>query len=171
MAFSPGATRGSRRVVHGGCRAGARIFEPARDHGGAFCAESIREPGRQAESECTGPVICAVAADVKSEYLGRLDHQVKIRGFRIELGEIESALQEHEDVRQAVVMVREDKAGDKQLVAYVVIEPGGEEKTAEEENGARRAGLGVNELRGISAKEVVRTTWFPVCTWNCRICR
>jgi amino acid adenylation domain-containing protein len=55
------------------------------------------------------------------EYLGRLDDQVKIRGYRIELGEIEAALQAHGAVERAVVVVREDREHDKQLVAYVTI--------------------------------------------------
>jgi amino acid adenylation domain-containing protein len=54
------------------------------------------------------------------EYLGRIDHQVKIRGFRIELGEIEACLSQHPEVREAVVVAREDVSGSKGLIAYIV---------------------------------------------------
>ncbi|ROM69630.1 non-ribosomal peptide synthetase [Pseudomonas brassicacearum] len=55
------------------------------------------------------------------EFLGRIDHQVKVRGFRIELGEIEAHLSSYPNVRQGVVIVREDQPGEQQIVAYLLV--------------------------------------------------
>jgi tyrocidine synthetase-3 len=60
--------------------------------------------------------------DGNIEFIGRMDNQVKIRGFRIELGEIESRLVQHEDVKEAVVLAKENVDGEKYLCAYVVCE-------------------------------------------------
>jgi amino acid adenylation domain-containing protein len=59
-------------------------------------------------------------ADGTIAFLGRSDHQVKIRGFRIEIGEIEAALKALAGVRDAVVTVASDPAGEKRIVAYAV---------------------------------------------------
>lgn len=56
-------------------------------------------------------------------YLGRSDNQVKIRGLRIELGEIEAAIMASGLARECVVMAREDHAGEKRLVTYLVPTP------------------------------------------------
>ncbi|WP_416778068.1 amino acid adenylation domain-containing protein [Xenorhabdus budapestensis] len=61
--------------------------------------------------------------DGKLDYLGRNDYQVKIRGHRIELGEIEAALAAHPQVKQVVVIDREQE-GYKVLAAYLVAEEG-----------------------------------------------
>jgi amino acid adenylation domain-containing protein len=63
--------------------------------------------------------------DGNVEFLGRIDRQVKVRGFRIELGEIESRLLAYEGIKEAVVVGKEDRKGDKYLCAYIVsdVEP------------------------------------------------
>ena len=77
--------------------------------------------------------LARLSADGTLEYVGRTDQQVKLRGVRIELGEIENLLRRHPNVRQAIVIVREDKDGDRRLVAYVV--------------GSPDSSVGISELR------------------------
>ncbi|MCX6319453.1 MAG: amino acid adenylation domain-containing protein [Bacteroidetes bacterium] len=56
--------------------------------------------------------------DGNIEFIGRSDDQVKIRGHRIEIGEIEHALLSHDEIDQAVVLVKKNKSAENELVAY-----------------------------------------------------
>src|SRR5262249_12921718 len=78
--------------------------------------------------------------DGNIDFLGRMDFQVKVRGFRIELGEIENMLNKHPAVHQSLVMAREQRPGDKRLIAYLVVREG--------------ESLTVEELRGFLKKKL-----------------
>ncbi len=86
---------------------------------GPTAARFVADPSGGARLYRTGDVV-RWRVDGVLEYLGRSDFQVKLRGQRIELGEIESALLEHDDVAQAVVVLHRDTVAGEHLVAYVV---------------------------------------------------
>ncbi len=58
--------------------------------------------------------------DGNIELTGRVDNQVKIRGNRVEPGEIENHLIKLDDIKEAVVVDKEDQNGEKYLCAYIV---------------------------------------------------
>ncbi|HEU0079165.1 MAG TPA: amino acid adenylation domain-containing protein, partial [Longimicrobiaceae bacterium] len=82
-----------------------------------YVADPFGEPGGRLYR--TGDV-GRFLPDGTLELVGRNDFQVKVRGVRIELGEIEARIADHEAVRAAVVVAREDGRGDLRLVAYYV---------------------------------------------------
>jgi amino acid adenylation domain-containing protein len=60
--------------------------------------------------------------DGNIEYIGRNDDQVKLHGHRIELGEVGARLGACEGVREALVLVREERPGEPRLVAYLTLD-------------------------------------------------
>ncbi|WP_344810199.1 amino acid adenylation domain-containing protein, partial [Chitinophaga oryziterrae] len=56
------------------------------------------------------------------EYLGRTDDQVKIRGFRVELDEVTHVLHQAPGVKQAAVILYEEKKLNGRIIGYIVPE-------------------------------------------------
>ncbi|MFD3269441.1 thioester reductase domain-containing protein [Paenibacillus dendritiformis] len=65
--------------------------------------------------------------DGSIEFLGRFDCQVKIRGYRIELAEVENQLLNLTNMKEAVVIDRQDDEGTPYLCAYYVTKSPGME--------------------------------------------
>ncbi|ARU63541.1 hypothetical protein CBW65_22925 [Tumebacillus avium] len=62
--------------------------------------------------------------DGSIQFLGREDNQIKLRGMRVELGEIESAIDQHQAVKESVVIAHEAEPGVKRLLAYYTLQAG-----------------------------------------------
>ncbi|QND46511.1 amino acid adenylation domain-containing protein (plasmid) [Rhizobium lusitanum] len=91
----------------------------------------IADPFHPGERMYSTGDLARIRPDGAILYLGRSDHQIKLRGLRIELGEIETAILSYPAVTQAVVVLREDPAGDKRIVAYATLEEGKRSEGAE----------------------------------------
>ncbi|MGY4899991.1 amino acid adenylation domain-containing protein [Micromonospora aurantiaca (nom. illeg.)] len=86
----------------------------------------VPEPGSpHSRAYRTGDLVRA-RDDGALEFLGRIDDQMKVRGYRIEPAEVEAALIEQPTICRAAVTAQEFRAGDKRLVAYLVLSPGAE---------------------------------------------
>ena len=113
------------RAVRRRGRPGRGLLEAPGADRRALYPRPVRRPWRERPGSAaprlyrTGDLV-RYRPDGNIEFLGRIDHQVKLRGVRIELGEIEAVLAQHPAVREAAVLVREDRAGNQWLVGYVV---------------------------------------------------
>ncbi|MCP4156928.1 MAG: amino acid adenylation domain-containing protein, partial [bacterium] len=93
---------------------------------GTLFSKRVLAPGGPPEAPVTDGIyyrtgdLARWLPDGNIEFLGRIDHQVKIRGHRVELGEIENRLLTHPEIKEAVVLDRESKEGEKFLCAYYV---------------------------------------------------
>ncbi|GHO82467.1 non-ribosomal peptide synthetase [Dictyobacter formicarum] len=67
----------------------------------------------------TGDLV-RMRADGQLVFVGRRDTQVKLRGYRIELAEIEAVLGAHPQIRESVVLLREEEPGQPYLAGYLV---------------------------------------------------
>jgi amino acid adenylation domain-containing protein len=135
---------------------------------GAFLRDPF-SPNPAARMYRTGDLV-RWNADDTLQFVGRRDHQIKIRGLRVELGEIEARLAEHPGIREAVVLAREDRSGDRRLVAYVIT---GNADDGLEWNGLRKT-LRTDQITewGIAFDEMyqrdspVEGATFNIAGWN-----
>ncbi|HKS08544.1 MAG TPA: amino acid adenylation domain-containing protein [Pyrinomonadaceae bacterium] len=103
---------------------GAGLARGYEEHAGLTAERFVPNPFRDepgARMYRTGDLVRRLP-EGELEFLGRIDGQVKVRGARVELGEVEAVLSAHADVLAVAVAGREDTAGERRLVAYIVSE-------------------------------------------------
>ncbi len=98
-------------------------------------------PGENSRIYKTGD-LCRYLENGLIEFQGRVDHQIKLHGHRIELGEIEAVLSRHPRVKDALVVLQEEAAQGKRLVAYIVA------GTMQGEEASALEPVSVSEMRG-----------------------
>ncbi|AWM81282.1 hypothetical protein DKL61_13545 [Gammaproteobacteria bacterium ESL0073] len=84
-----------------------------------FQSDEEKEKGINGRLYKSGDLV-RYAQDGQLEYIGRNDFQVKIRGFRIELEEIATRLSNYPEIKQSVVLTKENHLNEKYIVAYYV---------------------------------------------------
>ncbi len=104
------------------CVGGQGVARGYLNRPGLTSEKFIKNPYRPDEKLYKSGDLVRLSDNGDMEYLARIDQQVKIRGHRIELGEVETQLLNHGEVKETVVVVKEDKSGDKYLCVYVVPE-------------------------------------------------
>jgi len=62
--------------------------------------------------------------DGNIEFFGRIDNQVELGAIRVEIGEIEGIIQRHPAVQENSVIVVEDEKHNKEVVCFMVVNPG-----------------------------------------------
>ncbi|PCH93847.1 MAG: hypothetical protein COB85_06335 [Bacteroidetes bacterium] len=65
-----------------------------------------------------------ILLDGQLEIIGREDNQVKVRGIQIEPYEVEAVIMEYPEIDGAVVLAKQNKQKDNQLIAYILPKPG-----------------------------------------------
>ena len=128
------------------CIAGPLLARGYLDRPGLTAAAFIPDPyGEPGSRMYRSGDLARWRSDGEIEYLGRIDEQIKIRGMRIEPGEIEAAIMGQPGIAFAVVIVREDRPGERQLVGYAV----------PEQNAAPEPDRILRELRKLLPRNIV----------------
>ncbi|WP_091820744.1 non-ribosomal peptide synthetase [Butyrivibrio sp. ob235] len=81
----------------------------------------VNNPFGEGRMYRTGDLV-RVLKDGNIEFISRIDDQVKIRGYRIETGEIEAAMRSLPEVNDAVVIIRKNEKGERQLLGYCILQ-------------------------------------------------